>query len=107
MFGKITRQQVNHHFNRAKDFLGNAYHKSRKVLASIDSGIQTARNIYSVVAPVLDAYGVKASNNHHITKALNSYDTIRNNIVEKHDRVANDLGRVRDNLAKKKINLNF
>lgn len=107
MFGKITRQQVNHHFNRAKDFLGNAYHRSRKVLGSIDSGIQTARNIYSVVAPVLDAYGVKASNNPHITKALNSYDTIRNNIVEKHDRVANDLGRVRDSLAKKKINLNF
>ncbi len=94
---------MNHHFNRAKDFLGNAYTRSRKVLGSIDSGIQTARNIYSVVAPVLGAYGVKASNNPHITKALNSYDTIRNYIVEKHDRVANDLGRVRDTLAKKKI----
>ena len=107
MFGKTTRQHVKHHFNRAKDFLGNAYHQSRKVLGNIDSGIQTARSIYSVVAPALDAYGVRASNNPHITKALNSYDTIRNNIVEKHDRVANDLGRVRDSLAKKKINLNL
>ena len=35
MFGKITRQHVKHHFNRAKDFLGNAYHQSRKVLGNM------------------------------------------------------------------------
>ena len=32
MFGKITKQQVAHHFNKAKDFLGNAYHQTRNFL---------------------------------------------------------------------------
>ena len=29
MFGKITKQQVAHHSNKAKDFLGNAYNQTR------------------------------------------------------------------------------
>ena len=107
MFGKITRHQVNHHFNRAKDFLGNAYHHSKRVLGDIDSGVKTFKNIYSIVAPVLDSYGLKASASPHIEKALNGYDSIRNNIVEKHDRVVNDINKVKGHLAKKNINLNF
>lgn len=107
MFGKITKQQVHHHFNRAKDFLGNAYHQSKKFLGDIDSGVRTFKNIYSIVAPVLDSYGLKASNNEHIQKALNSYDSIRSNITSKHDKVVNDISNVKNNLAKKNINFDF
>jgi hypothetical protein len=107
MFGKITKRQVNHHFNRAKDFLGNAYTHSKKFLSDIDSGVQTFKNVYSVVAPVLDSYGIKASNNQNIQKALNGYDSIRNNIMSKHDKVVNDISHVKNNLGKKIINLDF
>jgi len=107
MFGKITKRQVNHHFNRAKDFLGNAYNHSKKFLSDIDSGVQTFKNVYSVVAPVLDSYGIKASSNQNIQKALNGYDSIRNNIMSKHDKVVNDISHVKNNLVKKNINLDF
>ena len=95
MFGKISKQKVSHHFNRAKDFIGNAYHHSKRILGDIDNGVKTFKNIYSIVAPVLDSYGINASGNHHVQKALNGYDSIRNNIVEKHDRVVNDINKVK------------
>ena len=41
MLGKITRQQVNHHFNRVKDFVGNAYHHSKRFLGDVDNGVKT------------------------------------------------------------------
>lgn len=107
MFGKITKQQVHHHFNRAKDFLGNAYNQSKKFLGDIDSGVKTFKNIYSIVAPVLDSYGLKASNNQHIQKALNGYDSIRSNVISKHNKVVNDISHVKNNLAKKNINFDF
>ena len=40
MFGKITKQQVSHHFNRAKDFLGKAYNQTKNFLGDVDSGVK-------------------------------------------------------------------
>ena len=107
MFGKVTKQQVHHHFNRAKDFLGKAYHHTRNFLGDIDDGVRTFKNIYSAVAPVLDSYGLNAGKNSHIMKALSGYDTIRNNVVEKHERVVNDINKVKKNLSKKNITLDL
>jgi hypothetical protein len=59
MFGKITKQQVAHHFNRAKDFLGNAYNQTRSFLGDVDAGVRTFKQIYGAVAPVLESYGVR------------------------------------------------
>ena len=59
MFGKITKQQVAHHFNKAKDFLGNAYNQTRHFLGNVDAGLRTFKQIYGAVAPILEPYGVK------------------------------------------------
>ena len=75
-------------------------------MGDVDSGVKTFKNIYSVVAPVLDSYGLNASENTHVMKALSGYDDIRNNIIEKHDRVVNDVKKVKNNLVKN-INLDF
>ena len=107
MFGKITKQQVSHHLNRAKDFMGHAYNKTKSFLGDLDSGVKTFKNIYSVVSPILDSYGINASKNTHVMKALTGYDNIRNNIIEQHDRVVGDVKKVKNNLAKKNINLDF
>ena len=107
MFGKVTKQQVHHHFNRRKDFLGKAYQPTRNFLGDIDDGVRTFKNIYSAVAPVLDSYGLNAGKNSHIMKALSGYDTIRNNVVEKHERVVNDINKVKKNQSKKNITLDF
>jgi len=40
-------------------------------------------------------------------KALTGYDSIRNNVLENHDRVVNDVNNIKNNLVKKKVNLNF
>ena len=107
MFGKVTKQQVHHHFNRAKDFLGKAYHQTKSFLGNIDDGVRTFKNIYGVVAPVLDSYGLNTGKNSHVMKALSGYDNIRNNVIENHDRVVNDINKVKKNLSKKNINLDL
>ena len=47
MFGKITKQQVHHHVNRAKDFLGKAYTNAKNFLGDVDNGVKTFK-IYIV-----------------------------------------------------------
>ena len=93
MFGKITKQQVSHHFNKAKDFLGNAYNTTKSCLGSLDGGIRDLKTIYSVVSPVLESYGVHTGNK-HVMKALTGYDTIKSHVMEKHDRVMDDINKV-------------
>ena len=44
MFGEITKQQVAHHFNKAKDFLGNAYNQTRNFLGTVDAGVRTSKH---------------------------------------------------------------
>jgi len=106
MFGKITKQHVAHHFNQAKNFLGNAYHHTKNFLGDIDSGVKTFKTIYGALAPVLDSYGIQ-SNNKHVMKALTGYDTIKNHVVEGHDRVMNDINTVKNNLVKKNVKFDF
>ena len=38
MFGRVTKQQVAHHFNKAKNFLGNAYNQTRNFQGHADAG---------------------------------------------------------------------
>jgi hypothetical protein len=59
------------------------------------------------VAPVLDSYGLNAGKNSHVMKALSGYDNIRNNVMEKHERVVNDINKVKKNLSKKNITLDL
>ena len=101
MLGKITRQQVSHLFNRVKYFVGNAYHHSKRLLGYVDNGVKTLK-IYSIVAPVVDSYPVNSSGNKFINKALSGYDTIRNNVVQHHDKVVNDINNVKHNISKDK-----
>ena len=93
MFGKISRRDVAHHFNRANNFLGNAYHQTRNFLGDVDHGVRTFKQIYGAVAPVLESYGVNPANK-HVMIALNGYDSIRNNVMEHHDRVINDVNNI-------------
>ena len=106
MFGKISRRDVAHHFNKAKNFLGNAYHHTRNCLGDVDHGVRTFKHIYGAIAPVLDSYGVNPANQ-HVMKAFNGYAIIRSNVMDQHDRVINDVNNVRNNLVKKNVNFDF
>ena len=103
MIGKLGHSQLVHH---AKNFLGNAYHHTKRFLGNVDAGVKTFRDVYSTIAPVLESYGVN-SGGHHVAKALSGYDNIRGQVLENHDRVINDVNKVRDTLQKKKLNFDF
>ena len=106
MFGKITKHHVKHHFNKAKEFLGNAYHNTKDFLGDIDSGVRTFKQVYGVLAPVLESYGVNT--NKHVMKALTGYDNIRGHVMEGHDRVMNDVNTIqKNNLQKKNVDFDF
>ena len=106
MFGKITKQQVTHHFNKAKDFLGNAYNKTINFLGNLDHGVRTFKQIYGVIAPVLESYGINPANKTTM-KALTGYDTIKGHVMEGHDRVINDVNNIKNTLAKKNVKFDF
>ena len=36
-------------------------------------------------------------------KALTSYDTIKSNVMQNHDKIVNDINNARDTLAKKQV----
>ena len=106
MFGKITKQQVSNHFNKAKDFLGNAYNQTRNFLGNLDHGVRTFKQIYGVIAPVLESYGLNPANKTTM-KALTGYDTIKGHVMEGHDRVINDVNNIKNTLAKKNVKFDF
>ena len=106
MLGKITKHQIHHHFNKAKDFLGHAYKNTKNSLNNVDSGVKTFKSIYGALAPVLDSYGIHGQNK-HVMKALTGYDNIKSHVLESHDRVINDVNNVKNNLAKKSVKFDF
>ena len=106
MFGKITKQQVSHHFNKAKDFLGHAYNQTRNFLGNLDHGVRTFKQVYGAIAPVLESYGVNPGNK-TMMKALTGYDTIKGHVMVGHDRVMNDVNTIRNTLAKKNVKFYF
>ena len=105
MFGKISKHQVVYHFNKAKSFIGHAYHHTKNFLKDIDSGVRTFKHVYGALAPVLESYGINT--NKPVMKALTGYDRIRGQVMEGHDRVMNDVNKVKDNLHNKKVNFDF
>ena len=102
MFGKITKQQVSNQINKAKAFLGNAYNQTRNFLGNLDHGVRTFKQIYGVIAPVLESYGINPANKTTM-KALTGYDTIKGHVVEGHDRVINDVNNIKNALAKTNV----
>ena len=94
MLGKISKRDVYHHFGKAKEFLGNAYNHTKNILGHVDQGVRTFKEIYGAVASVLESYGAKA-NNKHVMKALSGYDNIRHSVMENHDKVVNDIHKVK------------
>ena len=83
MLGKITKQHVQHAFNKTKGFLGHAYHHT-KGFNTVDHGFRAAKQIDHAVAPLVDNYASNHSNqiHHHVNKAIGGYENIRNKVIE-------------------------
>ena len=105
---KITRQHLANSFNRAKNFIGTAYNNTKNVLSNVDNGARLFKHIYGAAQPIIDQYvGHNNNLNKNIIKALSGYDNIRNQAMEAHDGIENNINSLRNNLAKKNIKFNF
>ena len=92
MFGKLNRQTIHHHFNKAKNFLGNAYHQTKGFLNDVHHGVNTVKNIYQEVKPYIEKYGGKYIHNkleYNENKALTGYDSIGSKVGEFDNDISN------------------
>jgi hypothetical protein len=80
MFGRVTTQQVIHHFNKAKDVLRHAYNQTRNFLGNLDHGVRTDKQVHGAIAPVFESYSVNPGNK-TMMKAVTGYDTIRGHVM--------------------------
>ena len=102
MFDKTTKQHAAHHFNKAKDSLGNAYLRTMTFLGTVDAGVRTFKHVYGAVAPVLDSYGVSPGKK-HVMNTLTGYETLEGQVMEGRDRVMNDVNHVKGRFAQKNV----
>jgi len=99
MFGKINRQTVLHHFNKAKNFLGNAYNQTKGFLNDVDHGVKVFRSIYGEMQPYIQKYAGQNANylENNINKTFSKYDDIRNKVRD----VENDIDNVTSKFGNK------
>ena len=79
MFGKFGS-----HFNHAKQWVGTAYHQTRKFVGDVDRGMKVAKRVYAVMEPVISQI---AGNGVHsnVMKAISGYDNLKHKLTEGHN----------------------
>lgn len=71
------------HFNNLKNHLGRAYNRGRRVAFAIDQGMHVGKKVLSALSPYLDKMAPEALTQG--VKAINSYEQIRNRVMNAHD----------------------
>ena len=99
MFGQKFKQ----HMRNIKHHLGQTYHKTKHFLGQIDHGINVAKRVYSVVAPVIDhlSGGASQNANKHVMKAIGGYEQLRNKVMDTDATVHHNIQNVYSGLKKK------
>jgi len=109
MFGiKINKNTVRRAFNNTKTFIGDAYHKTKGFLGDLDSGINTAKSIYSIIQPAMTSLlGDTHTNvaNKYVMKNLNNYESIRNKVMDSEENINKHYQHISNELKKNKIDI--
>ena len=90
MLGKLTKKSLVNGFNKAKNFIGHAYNTTKNVLSNVDNGVKLFKHVYSVAHPLIDQYAGHGVNN-GIMKALNTYDNIKSQAMNKHNEIEGNI----------------
>ena len=77
---KINRNSIRNILNNVKSHLHSGYHNTKSFLNHIDTGVRTAKQLYTIVEPIIEAY---AGHNHrnihkHVMNGLSGYEKIKN-----------------------------
>ena len=97
MFEKFNKHVFHRTMQNVKHHIGNGYHHLKRIAGTIDHGVHIAKQVYSVLEPVIRHV---AGNNHthsHAMKAISGYESMSNRVTEADNHVANvghKLGRI-------------
>ena len=89
MFEKFNRHVFQRTMQNVKSHIGSGYHKLKHIASNIDHGVHIAKQIYSVVEPVIrHATGGNPMHNTAM-KAISGYESLRNKVAEADHHVSN------------------
>ena len=97
MFGvKFNKNRLGHILKNVKGHLHNGYNNTKHILNHIDTGISTAKQIYSIVEPLIEAYaGHHHKNIHkHVMGGLSGYEKIKKAVIDNHDDVSHHVNHI-------------
>ena len=89
MFHKFNKQIFHRTLQNVKHHIGNGYHHLKNVAGAIDHGVHIAKQVYSVLEPVI-RHAVGNDHIHsHAMKAISGYENIRNKVADANHHIAN------------------
>ena len=99
-FGQKFGSYLKTGFGNVKNFLGNAYHTTKKTLGSMDQMFGDARKIYGAVAPAIQdlapqqLQGGLSKIHDNVMKGVQGYEGIRNKIDDAEHQAVSKIGDV-------------
>ena len=94
----ISGKQIHHAYHNAKKVFKNTYHEGRKWAQTIDSYAQLFRKGLSAAAPMLQDLGADQALGTAV-KGLQSYDSVRQQVVDLDTRGRGHLDRISKAIA--------
>ena len=82
MFHKFNAHHFRRTLNNLKLHAHRGYHHVKNIAGNIDYGVSIAKQAYKILEPVINEYHPTNQLAHHAMKALNSYETLRNNVMD-------------------------
>ena len=89
MFEKFNKNVFHRTMQNVKSHIGNGYSAIKHIAHNIDHGVHIAKQIYSVVEPVIRHVAGNNNLHRHAMNALSGYESLRNKVAEADNHVAN------------------
>ena len=85
---KFTNKHFNHILRNVKSHVRSGYHHTKSFLNHFDRGISTAKQIYSVIEPLIKE--VAGHHQHkqihnHVMTGLSNYEKIKKQVIDGHE----------------------
>ena len=94
----ISGKQIHHAYHNAKKFFKNTYNEGRKWAQTIDGYAQLFRKGLSAATPMLQDLGMGGADQ-ALGKGLQSYDTVRKQVMDVDERGRGHLDRISKAIA--------
>ena len=94
----ISGKQIHHAYHNAKNFFKNTYNEGRKWAQTIDGYAKLFRKGLSAAAPMLQDLGADQALGTAV-KGLQSYDTVRKQVMDVDERGRGHLDRISKAIA--------